>query len=930
MPKSNTSVSAKKFSEMWAGKGDEKQDTQKFWIGFIRMVLGIENAEDYIEFEKPVKYSGHTTFIDAYIKSTNILIEQKSIGTDLDKPELRHGQKLTPFQQAEQYSQKLVHSQKARYIIVSNFQTFRIHDLDKQGYESEYDEINLCDLEKEYYRFTFLIDRTKHMLQKEMEISLCAGEIVGEIYEAFLKQYDNPKSDLTLQSLNKLCVRLVFCLYAEDAGIFGNRMMFHDYLQHYSVEDMRDALIKLFDVLNQDIPDRDKYLKDSLKAFPYVNGGLFGGKPIEIPQFTDEIADLILRKASENFDWSGISPTIFGAVFESTLNPETRRSGGMHYTSIENIHKVIDPLFLDDLKAELETILTSYTYAGNRRKALEAYRDKLASLCFLDPACGSGNFLTETYTCIRRLENRALRQIVSDRKEITDGQMLLTMVGEWNPIKVSIDQFYGIEINDFAVSVAMTALWISESQMLEETRQIVEDVPNFLPLKEFKNIRKANALRIDWNDVISKDRLSYIMGNPPFVGYRYQTGEQKQDISFLNAFANKKIDYVACWYYKAIALIRNTCIRAAFVSTNSITQGEQNSIIWDTLFQEGLKIFFAYRSFKWGSESTKSAHVHCVIIGFSYEEIDDKRLFISNGSISVKHINSYLLDAPNVIMVARTSPISKNAPTMMKGSQPTDGGNLIFKQKEMDEFVRKEPLAKKYIRTFLGADEYINGRPRYCLWLKDASPSDLRKMPQVLKRLVAVTESRKNSPKVATQEWSDRPTLFTEDRQPDTDFIIIPEISSERRKYVPIGFTTPDVICSNKLQIIPNATLYDFGILTSIVNMSWIKAICGRLEMRLIYSNSVVYNNFPWCSPTDSQKSKIEQTAQAILDARALYPDCSLADLYDDITMPVELRKAHEANDKSVMKAYGFSQDMTESQIVAALMQMYKKLTESQ
>ena len=935
MAKSQSLV--KQFSDMWSGKGDEKQDTQKFWIGFIRMVLGIDNAEDFIQFEKPVKYSGRTTFIDAYIPSTNVLIEQKSFGVDLDVPEPRHGQKLTPFQQAEQYSQKLIHSQKARYIIISNFQTFRIHDLDKQGYEREYEEIRLCDLEKEYYRLEFLIDKNKHMLQKEMEISLGAGQIVGEIYEAFLKQYDDPKSDDTLQSLNKLCVRLVFCLYAEDAGIFGSRMMFHDYLQKYRVDDMRRALIDLFDILNTDISDR-KYTSESLKKFPYVNGGLFGGKPIEIPQFTDEIADLILRKASENFDWSGISPTIFGAVFESTLNPETRRSGGMHYTSIENIHKVIDPLFLDDLKAELEEILSkNYQKLAYRRKALEAYRDKLASLCFLDPACGSGNFLTESYTCIRRLENRALRQIVDDRLDSAEGQMLLTMSGEWNPIKVSIDQFYGIEINDFAVSVAMTALWISESQMLEETRQIVDDVPDFLPLKEFKNIRKANALRIDWNDVVSKDRLSYIMGNPPFVGYSLQSKEQKDDIKsiYLDEYGKPyknsgKIDYVAGWYFKAAQIMCDTAIRTAFVSTNSITQGLQTVGVWEPLYNRfSVHIDFAHRTFVWNSEASLKASVHCVIIGFSTSDNKyDRVLYDGDSETIVKNISPYLTDSDTIFINAQNTPIC-DVSIMINGGKPTEGGFLILSDDEKDELIAIESISEKYIRPYMMGKDFIHRKPRYCIWLVGADPSELRKCKHILSRVESVRKYRLDSPKPATRRKAKTPTLFDEVRECMSDYIAIPKVSSGNRKYIPIDYLQKEIIPGDKLFVIESATLYDFGVLTSSIHMGWVRSLGGRLKSDYSYSNTVIYNNFPWCSPTESQKSKIEQTAQAILDARALYPDCSLDDLYDDITMPIELRKAHEANDRAVMKAYGFAPDMSESQIVAALMQMYKKLTES-
>ena len=921
MTEKQQKAAAKKFAAEWAGKGNEVQDTFKFWVGFIRRVLGVEDAENHIEREKPVKYEGHTTKIDIYIPETHVLIEQKSFGIDLDKPEPRHGEMLTPFKQAEQYSQKLIRSEKARYIIVSNFETFRIHDLDKLGYESNYEEIKLCDLEKECHRFGFIIDKNKQMLQREMEISLKAGELVGKMYDAIKKQYKNPDAPETLKSLNVLCVRLVFCLYAEDAGIFGTHEMFGQYLAKFPAGEVRKKLIELFEVLDTPEDKRDPYMDDDLAAFPYVNGGLFAEKNIEIPRFDEQIVDLLINKASAGFDWSDISPTIFGAVFESTLNPETRRSGGMHYTSIENIHKVIDPLFLDGLKAEYAEILEG-KQINVRNKKLEAFRDKLASLTFLDPACGSGNFLTETYLSLRRLENEAIKTALGDAIMFADTSSLST-------VKVSIGQFYGIEINDFAVTVAKTALWIAESQMLHETEKIINKSLDFLPLKSYANITEGNALRVDWENVVPKDKLSYIMGNPPFVGARLMNDAQKSDVFsiFDGVKNNGNLDYVSCWYKKAADLMKGTYIRAALVSTNSITQGEQVAILWKDLFDKGVHIDFAHRTFQWDSEASIKAHVHCVIVGFSIAPNKAKKLLFDDTVKEVKNINGYLVEAENVVIDSRTKPIC-SVPEIGIGNKPIDGGFYLFTEEEMIDFIKKEPASEKYFKKWLGSKEFINGFCRYCLWLGECSPKELRAMPECLKRVESVKQFRLSSSSAGTRKIADKPTRFHVENMPKTNYILVPKVSSERRNYIPIGFLTPDVLCSDLVFIIPNATLYHFGVLTSGVHMAWMRAVAGRLEMRYRYSKDIVYNNFPWCSPTAEQKAKIEQTAQAILDARAKYPDCSLADLYDETTMPPELRKAHNANDKAVMQAYGFKPDMPESDIVAELMKMYQKLTE--
>lgn len=906
----------RKFIADWAGHGDEKQDTSRFWMGLLRNVFGIEEPEKFMEFELPVKLA-HTSFIDGYIPQTRVLIEQKSRGISFKKGlKQSDGQLLTPYQQARRYAGYLPFNQTPRWIVVCNFEAFEIHDMNFPNGEPEV--IPLADLEKEVHRLQFLVDTGNTTIQKEMEVSLQAGELVGVLYDAILKQYKDPSSPDTLKSLNALCVRLVFCLYAEDAGIFGGRNKFHDYLEQHRAEDRR-ALISLFQVLDQKPEERDPYLDEDLASFPYVNGGLFADENIEIPRLGEAVIDLILVQASAGFDWSVISPTIFGAVFESTLNPETRRSGGMHYTSIENIHKVIDPLFLNDLKRELAEI-KEITVEKTRTAKLRDYQTKLASLTFLDPACGSGNFLTESYLSLRRLENEVLSLLFKDQ----------IVMGMLNPIQVSIHQFYGIEINDFAATVAKTALWIAESQMMKETEDVVHMSLDFLPLKTYANITEGNALRLDWETVIPKANLNYIMGNPPFVGYTYQTLEQKQDLDAVLSGIGKNLDYVSGWYFKASQFIVGTDIRVAFVSTNSITQGEQVSVIWKPLFNKyGIHIDFACRTFRWDSEASIKAHVHCVIVGFSTaSNLSKPYIYIGDREHTSENINAYLIDAPNIFIARRNKPLC-DVPSICKGSQPTDGGNLILSAEDREQIISRHPEADEFIKLFLGSAEFINKKARYCLWLKDANPTVLRKIPEILERVQSVREFRLNSKKAATRKQADSPTLFTEIRQPITNFVVIPEVSSQTRKYVPIGFLHPDVICSNKLQLIPGATMFHFGVLTSNVHMAWMRVVCGRLKSDYDYSGNIVYNNFPWPTPTEEQKAKIGRTAQAILDARALYPDSSLADLYDEVTMPPELRKAHQENDKAVMRAYGFDiKTTTETSCVAELMRRYQELVE--
>lgn len=912
-------AAAKKFAADWKGKGYEKGHSQAFWLALLRDVYGVEHPEQFILFEEQV-HLDHTSFIDGSIPATHVLIEQKGIGKDLKKPiKQSDGTFLTPFQQAKRYAAELPYSMRPRWIVTCNFAEFHIYDMERPSGEPEV--IKLENLGTEYYRLQFLVDTGNTNIKKEMEISLQAGEVVGVLYDALLKQYKEPDNPETLKSLNKLCVRLVFCLYAEDAGIFGGHSMFHDYLAACDVKDVRRALIDLFIVLDTKPEDRDPYMDEALAAFPYVNGGLFADEHIEIPRLDENIVELLLHRASEDFNWSEISPTIFGAVFESTLNPDTRRSGGMHYTSIENIHKVIDPLFLDDLRTELEEI-KEITVLRTRNQRLKDFQTKLSRLTFLDPACGSGNFLTETYLSLRRLENEVL-------SILQNGQITFGDLGAFNPIQVSIGQFYGIEINDFAVTVAKTALWIAESQMMKETEDVVHMSLDFLPLKSYANIAEGNALRMDWETVISKYKLSYIMGNPPFVGYAYQSAEQKADLQAVEPEAGKNIDYVAGWYFKAAQLMQGNSLRTAFVSTNSITQGEQVCAVWRPLYEKyGVHIDFAHRTFRWDSEASLKAHVHCVIVGFSIAPNQaKKRLYTSDRVQIVENINAYLLNAPDTFVDRRAKPLCA-VPEMCKGSQPTDGGNLLLSPDEYAELIKQETAAQKYIKPILGAEEFLNGKKRYCLWLKGIAPQELVKLPKVRERVEAVRELRLASKKAATRKWADMPTLFTEDRQPDENYIVVPKVSSERRRYVPMGFLTPETICSDLVFMIPNATIYHFGVLSSNVHMAWTRAVCGRLKSDYRYSNTMVYNNFPWPEPTEEQRAKIEQTAQAILDARALYPDSTLADLYDEVMMPPELRRAHQENDRAVMRAYGFSiKEMTETSCVAALMELYEKLS---
>ena len=922
MNKAQQDSAALQFQANWTNRGYEKGESQQFWLDLLSNVYDIQDIGNFITFEGQVKLS-HTSFIDGYIPSTKVLIEQKGSHIDLSKPiPQSDGSLLTPFQQAKRYAAELPYSQRPRWIVVGNFRSWYVYDMEQPNGEPQV--ILLENFHKEHHRLMFLVQTGNTHLNRELEVSKEAGEIIGVIYDRLLAQYLDPTSPETLHSLNMLCVRLVFCLYAEDAGIFGRKQQFGDYIKDTPAPQLRRALLNLFEVLDTPLDERDPYLEPELAAFPYVNGGLFTLQDKSIPQFTDELRDLLLGKASDDFDWSEISPTIFGAIFESTLNPETRRSGGMHYTSIENIHKVIDPLFLNDLRAELDTIL-AINQEKQRNQALRDYQQRLASLRFLDPACGSGNFLTETFLSLRRLENECLKAQLNDQSALDFFD---------DRIFVNIHQFYGIEINDFAATVAKTALWIAESQMVNETAKILALDIDFLPLKSYSNIIEGNALTLDWNTVCPASELNYIIGNPPFVGYSLQSKEQKEEL--LSVFVDEKgkpykiagkIDYVAGWYYKAAQMMQGTTIQAALVSTNSITQGEQVASIWKPLKDLfNLQINFAYQTFRWDSEASLKAHVHCVIVGFSCYNTNKPKTIYTSGeqTIAAENINGYLVNADDIFVENRNKPLC-DIPEMTTGNRPADGGHLIIEEEDYEDFIQKEPKAKAYIKKLTGAAEYINKKKRYCLWLKGISPAELRSMPLVLKRIELCKEDRLSGAS-DRQKLADTPHLFREQRNPDT-YIIVPATSSERRRYIPLGFMDKDTIPTNSAVIIPNATLYHFGILTSNVHMAWMRVVCGRLKSDYRYSKDIVYNNFPWPTSTPEQEAEISRTAQAILDARNLYSDCSLADLYDEVTMPVELRRAHQANDKAVMRAYGLPITTSESDTVAHLFKLYEELT---
>ena len=921
---------AREFVKTWSSpnKGREDADRQTFWNDLLQRVYGINDYYNYITYEKDVqvKAGGKVTTrrIDGYIPSTKVMIEMKGKKIkDLTKPlKQSGGGGLTPFEQAKRYANFLPNSEQPRWILVSNFNEIDIHDMEKPLAKPTV--IKLSDLPQKVKLLEFIVNASQQKVIDEKKLSVDAGNLVAKIYHELTNAYAQGRgvdvnSPEIQRSLNMLIVRLVFLLYADDSNLFGKDNIFQAFIERREPRDIRRDLSTLFKVLDQPESERDPYLDDEFNQFAYVNGGMFSDENVIIPQFTDELKRLIVEEAGAGFDWSGISPTIFGAVFESTLNPETRRSGGMHYTSIENIHKVIDPLFLNDLHDEFDKI---QNMGNNNQRVIKAreFREKLGKLNFLDPACGSGNFLTETYLSLRKMENECLRIITGD-------QGTLAITDDSDP-KVKIQNFYGIEINDFAVSVARTAMWIADSQMWEQTKDITFANKDFLPLDSNDSIYEGNALRMNWEDIVKPYELDYIMGNPPFVGYSLQTKEQKQDIKqefFKYTDKYGKFDYVSGWYIKGAKYIQNSTIKVGFVSTDSIIQGEQAPEIWKVLFNDfHIFINYGYRSFEWNNEAANKAKVDVVIVGFSTKEDKNPTIYDEQKIISAKHINQYMYDSDN-IFINTTRKYIEAMPKMKTGNRPADGGALILSPKEAKELVNEEPQSKQFIKKLTGSKEFITGKYRYCLWLVNVTPKQLRSMPLVLKRVEQCKENRLSGAP-DRQKLAATPHLFREQMNPD-NYMIVPLVTGCRRKYVPFGYLGNDIIPTNLATIIPEADHYTFGVLESIVHMAWMRVVAGRKGTSYRYSKNLVYTNFPWPVVDINQKEKIAITAQDILTARNLYPDSSLADLYDPLTMPIELRKAHEANDKAVLKVYGLKQSASESEIVQHLFKMYEELT---
>jgi len=916
--------SAAAFAAKWKGRGDEKQDCHPFWIELLQKVYGVQDAASFCRFEVPVMLK-HKSFIDVYLPHTRVLIEQKSAGINLAKPEKQSdGTSLTPYEQGKRYADVMPFSERPRWIIACNFTEFWVYDQEKPNDDPQ--RIALADLPKEAYRMNFLTDVSNSSAAKEMELSRDAGELVGRIYNALLPAYGEHPSKKGMQDLNKFIVRLVFCFYAEDAELFGKRNMFHDYMESFQPEHFRKGLMDLFEILDTKEEDRiDPFEEEKLLAFPYVNGSLFTEKT-PIPPIDDATRRLILEDGC-GFDWANISPTIFGSIFEGTLNPDIRRQGGMHYTSLENIHKVIDPLFVNEYRAKFQRAM-SIKQPKTRATRLRELQEELSRGRFFDPACGSGNFLTESYLTLRRLENDILRET-----DAAGGAILLGMnfdePSKNDFIKVNIQQFYGIEINDFACAVAKTALWIAESQMFKETLVIVNKDMDFLPLSTNANIHEGNALQMDWKEVLPPSNDVRIMGNPPFVGNSHLTAQQKEDRKMIFSGNGGKLDYVACWYRKAFDYMKGHHIIAAFVSTNSICQGQQVAPLWGPLYKDGLRIHFAYRTFIWNSDSLEKAHVYCVVIGFAAFNSTYKTIYDEAGDHAVSNINGYLMDAPDIYVKTCSRPIC-DVPPAIYGIKPADNHNLILEEEERVALLKKHPEAQKWIRAFISADPFINGEPRWCLWLEGITPAELQAIPEIRQRVEACREWRSRQIKTGdAYKLRNMPTMMRPSKKfHEGKIFVFPRHTGESREYIPFGYANDGDIPSDSVEYSLEIEPYHFGILESNVHMAWMRFVSGRLESRYRYAINIVYNTFPWPSPTESQRRAIENTAQRILDARAQYKDSSLVQLYTEALMPIELRKAHEANDRAVMAAYGFRKDMPESEIVIELLKMYQEITQ--
>lgn len=893
------------FAKHWQDASDENSQAKPFLIDFFE-VFGITDKR-VATFEHAVKKFAKADtkqaqgFVDLFWPGI-LLVEMKSKGKSLDRA----------YDQAIDYFSGIQERDLPRYVLVSDFQRFRLFDLTANTSV----EFALKDLYQNVKAFGFIAGYQTQVIKAQDPINIKAAERMGKLHDALKAVgYEG-------HALEVYLVRLLFCLFAEDTTIFEKRL-FQDYIETKTAEDGSDLahhINSLFYTLNTAPDNRLKNLDEHLAAFPYVNGKLFE-EPLPPAQFDKKMREALLDLCA--LDWSMISPAIFGSLFQSIMDADARRNLGAHYTSEENILKLIKPLFLDSLWAEFEKVKT------NKNKLAE-FHQKLSTLTFFDPACGCGNFLVITYRELRLLELEVLRAGSGFSKNKTGGFIDVETL-----IQVDVDQFYGIEIEEFPAQIAQVALWLTDHQM---NMRISDEFGNYfarIPLKSTPHIVNANALQHDWAEVLAPEKCSYILGNPPFVGKKEQSPSQKADMQFVCGLIKSAgvLDFVSAWYIKAARYMQNNqAIRCAFVSTNSITQGEQVGVLWGWMLAQGIKIHFAHRTFSWSNEARGKAAVHCVIIGFGKQDVAEKTIFEYEDikgvphAITVSNISPYLMDSASIVIDAKSKPICP-VPEIVFGSKAVDFGHFVIEASELEGFLRLEPNAKQYIREYIGGEEFLNNTKRYCLWLKGIAPQVLRGMPHVLNRVEAVRQERLRSVKLPTRTLANKPSEFGEDRQPSSTYLLIPKVSSENRQYIPLGFFTPDVIINPSVLVVPNAGLYELGILQTSMHNAWMRAVCGRMKSDYQYSASIVYNNFPWPEPTEKQTQSIEATAQGVLDARAMHPNASLADLYDPLTMPANLLKAHQALDKAVDAAYGYKDAQTDAARVAFLFELYQKIT---
>ncbi|MBR1997808.1 MAG: class I SAM-dependent DNA methyltransferase [Akkermansia sp.] len=898
------SARAAKFAGVWKNTEREEAEAQSFLIDFFH-VLGVDRKKVAI-FEHKVKCTdGGNGYIDLFWKG-KILIEMKSRGKDLTKA----------YEQAKRYAETLSPLELPKAILVCDFENWHLYDL---AQDARLTTFSLSELPQYIHLFHFLAGYEQREYQEEDPVNVQAAELLGKLHDR-LKEIGYIGHPLEVY-----LVRLLFCLFAEDTGIF-RKDAFRSYILNCTAEDGRDLaplLAELFQVLNTPQKSRLCTRNEAIKEFPYINGGLFA-EFLPMPAFDADMRQALLNCCA--LDWSTISPAIFGSMFQSVMDATARRALGAHYTSERNILKLINPLFMDALREEFELIQHDKSTA--KKSKLAKFHKKISELTFLDPACGCGNFLVVAYRELRRLELAVIAEREKLERATTGSDWMLSA----NDVcLVNVNQFYGIEIEDFPAQIAQVAMWLMDHLMNIEVGNYFGEAYARIPLIASASIVRGNALQIDWETVVPKEKLNYIMGNPPFSGARFMSKEQKGDLlKIFNGVKNAgDLDFVTCWFKIAATIMQGTNIKTAFVATNSVCQGQSVAIIWKHLKQDlGIDIHFAYRTFKWRNESKGVAGVHCVIVGFSCVYSAQKIIFDNEVAIkNSENINGYLTYAPDIYIENRNHPIC-SVPEMAMGNQPIDNSNYLFSSEEKEDFLKLEPAAAAYFHPWLGAQEFINNKPRHCLYIAQVPPHELKKMPHVLQRIEAVRLFRLASSRASTLKLAAYPTKFQTENIPTNSYIAIPQVSSERRDYIPMGFLSPQILCSDKLRLIPHATLYHFGVLTSSMHMAWTKAVCGRLKSDYQYSAKIVYNNFPWPETTEAQQEKIAELAQGVLDARTLYPNSSLADLYDPLTMPVELVAAHRKLDAEVERAYGrkFGDD---AQRVAYLFEQYSKKVNS-